>query len=154
MTKLQLKGCWLKVRGNPQQTAILKVPEAEQQKVFQFLPFQSAGYFDADTGEVTAFFGGIERVEGEPFILKLDGTEATYGTRNQKGKRFPMGAPLSQYFTVTVVLRDDNKPVLYSLQFQTEPPLNAAGEPHFEPKRRTKIVPLIEEDELEEGLEA
>jgi hypothetical protein len=154
MVKLQLKNCWLTVRGKPQQIAIIKVPKEEEQKVFQFLPFESAGYFDADTGELTAFFGAIERVEGEPFILKLDGTEANYSTRNQKGKRVPLGAPMSQHFTVTIVLRDDNKPVLYSLQFQTDPILNSAGEVHVEATRRTKIIPLIKESELEEELEA
>lgn len=149
MNKLRLRGCWLTMRGQPQQIAIIKVPKEEQQKVFQYLPFESAGYFDTDTGELTAFFGGIERKEGEPFILKLDGTEATYSTRNQKGKRFPMGAPLSQYLTVTVVLREDGKPVLYSLQFQTDPPLNAAGEPHVEPKHRSKTTAVVQ-DEVEE----
>ena len=152
MTKLQLKGCWLTVRGKPQQIAIIKVPEAEQQKVFQFLPFESAGYFDADTGELSVYFGGIERAADDPFILRMGGTEANYSTRNQKGKRFPIGAPLSQHFTVVIVMRDDNKPVLYSLQFQTDPILNAAGEVHVEPKRRVRGAVVVE-DELEGMME-
>jgi hypothetical protein len=152
MVKLQLKNCWLKVRAQPQQIATITVPKEEEQKVFQFLPFESAGYFDADTGELSVYFGGIERKANEPFILKMDGTEANYSTRNQKGKRFPIGAPLSQHFTVVIVMRDDNKPILYSLQFQTDPILNAAGEPHVEPKRRGREVVIVE-NELEEMME-
>ena len=149
MQKITLKNCWITVSGNEVLKARIEVPEEEQQKVFQFLPFESAGHFDSETGVLTAFFGGIDRGT-DPFILKLDGTEADYSTRNQKGKRFAMGAPLSQHFTIVITMRGDGCPVLYSLQFQTDPILNSAGETHVEPKRRTKSAPVVDPLELEE----
>jgi hypothetical protein len=151
MNKLQLKNCWLKSTGNVNQrcTLLVRIPESEQQKLLQWLPFEYAGNFDIETGMVIVTTQGITRDQGDALILKLDGTPSTYSTRDSKGGKHSLGASFNQPYTVTLCLPDDYCVGLYSIQFEQDPPLNSHGQVHVEPTRKPRATPKVELEELE-----
>ena len=154
MQKLTLSHCWLSTKSYNPLLLTVTVPEEEQNKLFQWVPFESAGYVDAEAGTVEVVTTGIPREECDPFILNKSGGKAEYSTRDGKGRRHPLGAAFTQPFTLVLCLLPSGTIGLYSVQFETDPPLNTFGEAHVEPTRRSRAVVepinnLDEEEELE-----
>jgi len=151
MKKLTLSQCWLSTKSYDPLILTVKVPEEEQQKLLQWVPFESAGYVDVEAGTVEVVTTGIPREPNEPFILNKSGGGAEYSTRDSKGRRHPLGAVMNQYYQVVLCLLPGGTIGLYSVQFELDPPLNKFGDVHIEPTRRSKAVvePSINLDEEE-----
>jgi hypothetical protein len=152
MKKQTLSQCWLSTKNYDPLILTVKVPKKEQQKLFQFVPFESAGHIDAEAGTVDVVTLGIPREDGDHFILKKGGGKAEYSTRDGKGRKHPLGAVMNQYYKVTICLLPNGTMGLYSVEFELDPPLNKFGEAHVEPTRRSRaaVEPTINLDEEEE----
>ena len=140
MKKLTLKHCWLSTKCHAPLAITVRVPEEEQNKLFQWAPFEYSGFINSETGEVDVVTTGIPRAEEDHFILKRGGGKSEYSTRDGKGRKHPLGAAFTQPFTVTLCLLPSGSIGLYSVEFELDPPLNSAGDIHQEPKRRSRAV--------------
>jgi hypothetical protein len=152
MKKLTLKHCWLSTKSHKPLVITVRVPEEEQNKLFQWTPFEYSGFINSETGEVDVVTTGIPRDEEDHLILKRGGGKAQYSTRDGKGRKHPLGAVMNQYYKVTICLLPNGTIGLYSVEFELDPPLNKFGEVHIEPTRRSRaaVKPMTNLDEEQE----